>query len=125
MDKKLLEALSARAEQKREAKTQAKKFYVGGTALDFVQPSLDTKLSYAEALPAENPADTVRACASLIYDCCPALQDSELHKALGITDPYDTVWALMEPYEIDQLGGALYRWLGLVGERAEVEVKNS
>ena len=59
MDKKLLEALSARAEQKREAKTQAKKFYVGGTALDFVQPSLDTKLSYAEALTAENPADTV------------------------------------------------------------------
>ena len=125
MDKKLLEALSARAEQKREAKTQAKKFYVGGMALDFVQPSLEVKLSYAEALTAENPADTVRACASLIYDCCPALQSPELHAALGVTDPYDTVWALMDVAEVNRLALEVYEWLGLVPrDEDEDPVKN-
>ena len=87
--------------------------------LTFVQPSVDAKLSYAEAMLSESAADTVRGCASLIYDCCPDLQDPELHKALGVTDPYDTVWTLMQPYEVDQLGGKLYRWLGLIGPRTD------
>lgn len=32
----------------------------------------------------------------------------------------------MQPYEVDQLGGKLYRWLGLVGpaEQKETTVKN-
>lgn len=117
MDKKLLEALSARAEQRDEAKRKGAKFYVAGEELDFVQPGVDVKLSYAEAL--------LRSCANVIYDCCPALQEPELHAALGVTDPYDTVWKLMEPYEIDQLGGKLYKWLGLIGEKAEARTEEA
>ena len=41
MDKKLLEALSARAEQRDEAKRKGAKFYVAGEELDFVQPGVD------------------------------------------------------------------------------------
>ena len=107
MDKKLLEALSARAEQRDEAKRKGAKFYVAGEELDFVQPGVDVKLSYAEALNSGDTAALLRSCANVIYDCCPALQEPELHAALGVTDPYDTVWKLMEPYEIDQLGGKL------------------
>lgn len=117
MDKKLLDALAARAEQRTKDRKNAKQFEVAGEMLTFVQPSVEAKLSYAEAMLSESAADTVRACASLIYDCCPDLQDPELHKALGVTDPYDTVWTLMQPYEVDQLGGKLYRWLGLIGPR--------
>lgn len=117
MDKKLLDALAAKAEQRAKDRKNAKQFEVAGEMLTFVQPSVDAKLSYAEAMLSESAADTVRACASLIYDCCPDLQDPELHKAQGVTDPYDTVWTLMQPYEVDQLGGKLYRWLGLIGPR--------
>ena len=126
MDKKLLDALAAKAEQREKDRRTATKFMVAGQTLTFVQPSVDATLSYAEAMWSESPADAVRACASLIYDCCPELQDPELHKAIGVTDPYDTVWKLMQPYEIDQLGGKLYRWLGLVGpaEQKETTVKN-
>ena len=42
-----------------------------------------------------------------------------------MTDPYDTVWKLMEPYEIDQLGGKLYKWLGLIGEKAEARTEEA
>lgn len=125
MDKKLLEALSARAEQRDEAKRKDAKFYVAGEERDFVQPGVDVKLSYAEALNSGDTAALLRSCANVIYDCCPALQEPELHAALGVTDPYDTVWKLMEPYEIDQLGGKLYKWLGLIGEKAEARTEEA
>lgn len=81
MDKKLLEALSARAEQRDEAKRKGAKFYVAGEELDFVQPGVDVKLSYAEALNSGDTAALLRSCANVIYDCCPALQEPELHAA--------------------------------------------
>ena len=127
MDKKLLEALSARAEQRDEAKRKGAKFCVAGEELDFVQPGVDVKLSYAEALNSGDTAALLRSCANVIYDCCPALQEPELHAALGVTDPYDTVWKLMEPYEIDQLGGKLYKWLGRPrhGRRKQQKTRNA
>ena len=80
MDKKLLEALSARAEQRDEAKRKGAKFYVAGEELDFVQPGVDVKLSYAEALNSGDTAALLRSCANVIYDCCPALQEPELRR---------------------------------------------
>ena len=55
----------------------------------------------------------------------PVSPEPELHAALGVTDPYDTVWKLMEPYEIDPLGGKLYKWLGLIGEKAEARAEEA
>ena len=66
MDKKLLDALAAKAEQRAKDRKNAKQFEVAGEMLTFVQPSVDAKLSYAEAMLSESAADTVRACASLI-----------------------------------------------------------
>ena len=125
MDKKLLEALSARAEQRDEAKRKGAKFYVAGEELDFVQPGVDVKLSYAEALNSGDTAALLRSCANVIYDCCPALQEPELHAALGVTDPYDTVWALMDVAEVNRLALEVYEWLGLVPrDEDEDPVKN-
>ena len=128
MDKKLLDALAAKAEQRKADKAKVIQFKVGGQLLDFVKIGHTAQLDAYEAFLAarEQPAQMLNIGAQLIYECCPALQDPELHKALGVTDPYDTVWTLMQPYEVDQLGGKLYRWLGLVGpaEQKETTVKN-
>lgn len=125
MDKKLLDALAAKAEQRAKDRKNAKQFEVAGEMLTFVQPSVDAKLSYAEAMLSESAADTVRACASLIYDCCPDLQDPELHKALGVTDPYDVIWVLMDVREVNALAASLFAWLGLIaGDEDEDPAKN-
>ena len=50
MDKKLLDALAAKAEQRAKDRKNAKQFEVAGEMLTFVQPSVDAKLSYAEAM---------------------------------------------------------------------------
>lgn len=47
MDKKLLDALAAKAEQRAKDRKNAKQFEVAGEMLTFVQPSVDAKLSYA------------------------------------------------------------------------------
>ena len=125
MDKKLLEALSARAEQRDEAKRKGAKFYVAGEELDFVQPGVDVKLSYAEALNSGDTAALLRSCANVIYDCCPALQEPELHAALGVTDPYDVIWVLMDVREVNALAAVLFTWLGLIaGDEDEDPAKN-
>ena len=125
MDKKLLDALAAKAEQRAKDRKNAKQFEVAGEMLSFVQPSVDAKLSYAEAMLSESAADTVRGCASLIYDCCPDLQDPELHTALGVTDPYDVIWVLMDVREVNALAASLFAWLGLIaGDEDEDPAKN-
>ena len=72
----------------------------------------------------------IGVCTSLIYDSCPTLQDPELHKMLGVIDPYDAVRQLMSVREIDTLGGKLMQWNGLLpdkadGQTAEDMAKNS
>lgn len=97
MDKKLLDALAAKAEQRKADKTKAKQFEVGGQMLDFVKLGHTAQLDAYEAFLAarEQPSQMLDVGAQLIYDCCPALQDPELHTALGVTDPYDVIWVLM------------------------------
>lgn len=116
MDKKLLDQLAARAEQKAKDRLEVKRFSVGGVEMQFRKPKQAAQLEYYGRLSEAGGADDiVPLCAQLIYDCCDDLQDPELHKALGVVDPYDTVPRLMDVAEIDQLGGALMRWMGLIG----------
>ena len=120
MDKKLLEALSKRAEQRAQARTEVKPFEIGGQMLDCIKLSDAKALEYYGAIAeAGGAADMIEACTSLIYDSCPTLQDTELHKALGVTDPYDAVRRLMDVPEIDTLGGQLLRWNGLLPDKAD------
>lgn len=127
MDKNLLDALAAKAEQRRAAKTQAKQFSVGGQMLDFVKIGHEAQLDMYEAFleAREEPRKLLEVGVQAIYDCCPALQDPELHKALGVTDPYDAVWALMGVRDINVLSAKLFAWMGLItGDEDEDPVKN-
>ena len=98
MDKKLLDALAAKAEQRKADKAKVIQFKVGGQLLDFVKIGHTAQLDAYEAFLAarDQPAQMLNIGAQLIYDCCPALQDPELHTALGVTDPYDVIWVLMD-----------------------------
>ena len=49
MDKKLLDALAAKAEQRKADKTKAKQFEVGGQMLDFVKIGHTAQLDAYEA----------------------------------------------------------------------------
>lgn len=126
MDQKLLDALVARAEQRERSRTEAKQFALPGVGMvEFVKPKQTAQIEYYGALAeARTPEDALRLSVSVIYDCCPTLQDAELRAALGVKDPYDVVWRLLEPRQIDVLGGKLLEWAGIVGDGAEEQAKN-
>ena len=127
MDKKLLDALAAKAEQRKADKTKAKQFEVGGQMLDFVKIGHTAQLDAYEAFieASGNVSTSLSIAAQVIYDCCPALQEPELHAALGITDPYDVIWALMDVREVNELAASLFAWLGLIdGDEDEDPAKN-
>lgn len=126
MDQKLLDALVARAEQRERSRTEAKQFALPGVGMvEFVKPKQAAQIEYYGALAeARTPEDALRLSVSVIYDCCPTLQDAELRAALGVKDPYDVVWRLLEPRQIDVLGGKLLEWAGIVGDGAEEQAKN-
>ena len=122
MDQKLLEQLAARAEQKKRDRMEVKVFSVGGVDMKFHKPRQGDQLTYYGALAeAAGAEQLIPLCAQLIYDCCDDLHDPELHKALGVTDPYDTAPALLDVAEIDRLGGQLMQWLGLIGTPVQTD----
>ena len=132
MDKKLLDQLAARAEQKAKDRLEVKRFSVGGVEMQFHKLKQDEQLSYIEALAeVKGIRDAVEVSVEMIYDCCDELKDPELHKTLGVIDPHDVVRLLMDPGEIDALGSDLVDWMGFLsrGEdkpaRLEDEVKNA
>jgi len=49
----------------------------------------------------------------LVYRCCDVLQNTKLHEALGVVDPFDTVNALFTIPEIVELGGQIADFCGL------------
>lgn len=116
MDQKLLDQLAARAEQKAKDRLEIKVFSVGGVDMKFHMPKETKKLEYYGTLAEATSADLIPLCAQLIYDCCDDLHDPELHKALGVVDPYDTAFRLMDIVEIDKLGGALMQWMGMIAK---------
>lgn len=132
MDKNLLEALAARAEQRAQARSEIKPFVIGGQKIACRKLTPAQQLEYYSAVAeAGGAAAMIDVCVSLIYDSCPDLQDVELHKALGVIDPYDAVRHLMSVREIDRLGGQLLEWNGLLADEgakdkaAEDAAKNS
>ncbi|MFQ9126762.1 MAG: hypothetical protein ACLR4Z_08210 [Butyricicoccaceae bacterium] len=127
MDKKLLEALSRpRRAARDEAKRKGAKFYVAGEELDFVQPGVDVK----RQLCGGAELGRHRGAAALVRERYLRLLSgaSGAGAARGarcdrpVRQPF---WKLMEPYEIDQLGGKLYKWLGLIGEKAEARTEEA
>lgn len=115
MDKKLLQLFAARAEQKEKSRLEVKEFdFPGIGKLAFYKPKQTEILEYMEALAeGKGVKDAMEIVKSVIYDCCPTLQDPELHQSLGVTDPYDTVLRLMDISEINDFGAAVFEWVGL------------
>ncbi|MCI8285251.1 MAG: hypothetical protein HFE90_08330 [Firmicutes bacterium] len=135
MDKNLLETLKKRAEDREAARIEIKEFDVGGIPMKFKKLSRRDCLSYYARLTAAtgNAADegengkvminkdemaicleestTIRS--QLIYESCPTLQEPELHKEVGVTDPFDIVWKLLDISEINELGIDLSEWMGI------------
>ncbi len=132
MDEKLLEALAARAEQRAQARTEMKPFNIGGQMIQCKKLTPTQALEYYGLIvDTDAGSDMIGVCTSVIYDSCPALQDTELHKALGVTDPYDAVRCLMDICDIDIRGGELLQWNGIIPKKekgkksAEDTAKNS
>ncbi len=132
MDKKLLEALAARAEQRAQARAEMKPFNIGGQMIQCKKLTPTKALEYYGLIvDTDAGSDMIGVCTSVIYDSCPALQDTELHKALGVTDPYDAVRCLMDICDIDIRGGELLQWNGIIPKKekgvktAEDTAKNS
>ena len=124
MDKKLLDQLAARAEQKAKDRLEVKRFSVGGVEMQFHKLKQDEQLSYIEALAeVKGIRDAVEVSVEMIYDCCDELKDPELHKTLGVTDPHDVVRLLMDPGEIDALGSDLVDWMGFLSRGSTDEPK--
>ncbi len=129
MDRALLTAFTERAEQKSKSRAECKKFEFPG-----VGELLFSKLSQRAAMnlmgemaeASQKPGSfvsVIEAQIRLIYDCCPALQDAELQKNLGVLDPYDTVLKLLDVPEAVELAGKLGEWMGITSADEET-VKN-
>lgn len=127
MDKSLMETLVARAEQKAKSRTEAKEFDVPSVGkLLFVKPSQAKVFEFFDALTkVDSSESSLKLGIEMIYECCPTLQDSELHEALGVVDPLDAVPRLMDVWAINKFAGTLSDWIGLTEEKAEQTVKNS
>lgn len=79
-----------------------------GATLRFNKPDEDI---YAEALDTigseKKFSDIDQASIKLMYHTCPALRNTELHKELGVTDPYDAVRELFESNERVEIGSKI------------------
>lgn len=49
----------------------------------------------------------------MIYMACDLLQDPELHKQLGVAEPWDVVPKVFTLAERNEIGGKLFEWLGV------------
>ncbi len=129
MNKALLTAFTERAEQKSKSRAECKKFEFPGVG-ELLFNKLTQRgmidlmgvLAEAERRPG-SLTGVIEAQIKLVYDCCPMLQDDELHKALGVLDPYDTVLKLLDVTEAAELANKLGAWMG-VSDADEETVKN-
>lgn len=127
MNKSLLEQFALKAEERAQSKLEIAIFEVGGIPTEFKKLSLSQQLEYYEAFTEANTSTEIlnNVCKSLIYDSCPALQDTELHKTVGVVEPYDIVNKLIDLADIDELGLNLMRWNGILKDKKnESETKN-
>ena len=71
MDKKLLDALAAKAEQRKADKAKVIQFKVGGQLLDFVKIGHTAQLDAYEAFieASGNVSTSLSVAAQVIYDC--------------------------------------------------------
>lgn len=135
MEKAGFDALLAKREQREADRTRIGQLQIPGTNqyLEMVTPGDKTVLDiYGMLMSSGKAADAIQASRRAIYDCCPALQDTKLHRELGCeADPIAAVDQLFSVAEVDAMGGDVLRFLHLLPqhgseqtETAEDTVKN-
>ena len=96
--------LKLRQEKRREDSIELEVSSLGKT-LQFTAPSRDQQLDFVgEVRKSGDISGSYDAYRRLVYDCCPALHNTELHSKLGVVDPYDVVDKLFGPVEVMGLG---------------------
>jgi hypothetical protein len=112
--------------QKEQAATAFRDINVSSMnrVLTFKKPSDDMILDVMEEIgDKKDVKKMMEVFRKLIYQCCPMLQDIELHKQLEIIDPFDVVKILFDLSDIMEIGEQLMDFINLNG-KAE-EIKNS
>lgn len=117
--------LLAKKIQKEESEMRFKDIYVSSmdATLTFKKPSDDLICDMIDELKdEENTRKLVEVYKKLIYQCCPMLQDTELHKELEVVDPLDTVSKIFDLKDIMEIGEKLEDLID-IGTKVE-EIKN-
>lgn len=123
MDKYTFDDLIARKLQREAAREKYKEIQVGEKALLFRRPKEKELLSIMDQAAATEGAEGgIRVMDQLIYLCCPALQDPQLHDALQVVDPDDVPAALFSIAQRQKLGEQLFDFCE-IGEMTE-DIKN-
>lgn len=91
--------------------------------LTFKKPKDDVIIDIMDEIGDNAKVSTmIPAFKKLIYLCCDMLQDTQLHKELDVTDPFDTVGKLFDLGDIMEIGEQL---MDLVNINSKVEeIKN-
>lgn len=126
--KATFEDLLAKKMQKERSKHQQKDILIPGInkTLTFVKPSekeLLRMIDEMEAIGADGAsADQIECYRHIIYDTCPDLQNTELHKKLEVVDPYDVPKVLFDFQDIQEIIKKLFPMLGF--GNIEENIKN-
>ena len=125
MEKATFQDLLARKLQRENDKLKVKEISIPsmGKALLFKKPSDGAVVDVVGATINSNDVQQLyEAYKKVIYMTCDTLQNPELHKELGITDPFDVVQALLEPTDVFEVGNQLMEFVGF--EQVDEKVKN-
>lgn len=122
------EQLIARKLQRDKDKTAVKEIYIpsmGGTLLFKKLPENEI-LELVDEVKNGNTVEAVDVSRKLIYMSCDALQNPELHKEMGIADPFDAARAVFSIEEANTIGAELLKFNGVSenAEESEKEIKN-
>lgn len=128
LQKATFEDLLAKKMQKEKNKHKQKDILIPGTdkTLTFVKPpekELLKMIDEMEVIGADGAsADQIECYRHIIYDTCPELQDTELHKKLDVVDPYDVPKVLFDLQDVQEIIKELFPMLGFGS--VEENIKN-
>lgn len=108
--------LVAKAIQREQNKTKVKDIPVKSMdrSLTFVKPSENKIIDLMDELENKNSMrDQIEYMRKLIYFSCPMLQDPELHKELGVNEPFEVVEKLFDIADTNEIGEQLIELIGL------------
>nr|DAD95073.1 MAG TPA: YqbN [Siphoviridae sp. ctVqj4] len=119
--------LVARKLQRDQDKMKVKEIYIPsmeGTMLFKKVPEDDLLELFNGRV--EDIRELIEAERQLIYKSCPDLQNTELHKKMGIEDPFDVVKAIFEIQETNEIAEELAKFNGLDdrSKKIKTEIKN-